>query len=272
MKSEELEFVSKLTGVAPEKIEFSDDGFLSRGYIIDGGHIVFKFKKWPEISYKNEIKTLRTISSLDLGASLQSVGWTSDADEYLGLYGIVGETIKKNPSGFGEQIGKFLKNLHAVDFKDARTVSLENEFSIWTGRFSRSKDVLARYFSIEEIKRMEEFVNVTAKKELKALGEKPVFSHGDFCLGNIFVDNTGKIGIIDFSEAGYLDEAADFMDMEDDELCKKVLDTYGADETLRQKVAIRRAAHPMFTIGTYRDREESEREYFVNKIKAWLNS
>jgi aminoglycoside phosphotransferase len=270
MIDEEQKIVSSLTGVAPEKIEYSDDGFLNRGYIIDGGRIVFKFKRWPEISYTNEIKVLNFISSLDLDASLQSVGWTSKKDEYLGLYGIVGNTIKPNPSGFGEQIGKFLKKLHAVDFKDAKSSPLEKEFAVWTDRFSRSKDVLFNYFSEEEIARMEEFVNVTAPNELKALGEKPVFSHGDFCLGNIFVDTAGKLGVIDFSEGGYLDEAADFMNIEDDKLISDALDAYDANDTLRKKVSIRRAAHPMFTIGTYRDREEKEREFFVNKIKTWL--
>lgn len=265
--TEELQIVSSLTGVAPQDIEFSDEGFLSRGYIIDGGRIVFKFKKWPEISYQNEIKVLNFISSLNLGASLQRAGWTSDKDEYLGLYGIVGKTIKNDSAGFGEQIGNFLKNLHTVKFPEANVVPLEKEFAIWADRFSRSKDVLSRYFSAEEIAKMEEYVTVTAPKELVSLGENPVFSHGDFCLGNIFADATGKIGIIDFSEAAYMDEAADFMDMEDDELCDKALDAYGANDVLRQKVAIRRAAHPMFTIGTYRDRPEAEILQFVEKIK-----
>ena len=270
MIDEELQIISSLTGVDSKSIQFSDDGFLSRGYIIDGGRIVFKFKKWPEISYKNETKVLNAISSLDLGVPLQKVGWISDTDEYLGLYGIVGQTIKPNPKGYGEQIGKFLKRLHTVDINCDRTVSLENEFTVWKDRFSRSKDVLARYFSEAEIKKMEEFVTVTVPSSLSQLGEKLVFSHGDFCLGNIFADDNGKIGIIDFSEAGFYDEAADFMDMEDDELCAKILDVYGADDILREKVKIRRFAHPMFTIGTYRDRDESELNYFVNKIRKWL--
>lgn len=272
MIDKEQKIVSSLTSVAPEKIEFSDDGFLSRGYIIDGGRIVFKFKKWPEISYKNEIKILNAINSLDLGATLQKVGWTSENDEYLGLYGVIGKTIKSGPSKYGGQIGTFLRNLHELKIEGATFVPLEKEFTIWADRFSRSKDILSRYFTEAEIAKIEEFVTIDVPKELTALGEKPVFSHGDFCLGNIFANDSGKIGVIDFSEGGYLDEAADFMDMENDELCEEVLDVYGADETLRRKVAIRRAAHPMFTIGTYRDRDESELKYFVDKIKGWLKN
>ena len=45
MIEKELQIVSDLTGVNKGDIEFSDDGFLSRGYIIGNGRIVFKFKK-----------------------------------------------------------------------------------------------------------------------------------------------------------------------------------------------------------------------------------
>ncbi len=40
MVEEELQIVSNLTGIDPKDIKFSDDGFLSRGYIIDDGRIV----------------------------------------------------------------------------------------------------------------------------------------------------------------------------------------------------------------------------------------
>ena len=118
---------------------------------------------------------------------------------------------------------------------------------------------------------MNNFVYLTAPARLSSLGENMVFSHGDLGMGNIFADNNDKIGIIDFSESVYLDEAADFMDIEDDRLCQEVLNAYNADNTLREKVAIRRAFRPMFVIGTYRDRPENEIMRFVNKIREWLN-
>lgn len=73
-----------------------------------------------------------------------------------------------------------------------------------------------------------------------------------------------------FNESCYLDEAADFMDFEDDRLCTEVLDAYGADELLREKVMIRRVVRPMFVIGTYRDRSEEEILRFVDRIRRWL--
>ena len=118
---------------------------------------------------------------------------------------------------------------------------------------------------------MHHFVYSIVPEKLYSLGEKIVFSHGDLGMGNIFVDDNDKIGIIDFGESVYLDEAADFMDIEDNKLCEEILSSYSADDILKEKVTIRRAVRPMFVIGAYRDRTEDEIQRFVDKIHNWLN-
>lgn len=277
MINEELQIVSNLTGVAPEKIKFSDDGFLSRGYVIESGHIVFKFKRNPDVSYKNEIKILNFINSLNLNVNLQKVGWTSEDDSYLGIYGVIGRSLESieltddDRKNYGKQIGSFLQKLHSVEYQDAEELSVNEEIQAWQERFEKSKDLLSHYFKDEEIEKMNNFVYFTAPARLSSLGENMVFSHGDLGMGNIFVDDNGKIGIIDFSESIYLDEAADFMDIEDDELCQEILDSYNAGDILKEKVAIRRTFRPMFVIGPYRNRPENEIIRFVNKIGEWLN-
>ncbi len=273
MLDEELQIISALTGIDRDNIKFSDNGFLSRGYIIDDGRIVFKFKKWPEVSYKNEIKMLNFVNSLNLDVNLQKVGWISNDDSYLGIYGVIGKSLKSvdltndQRKDYGQQIATFLKKLHSAICKAAETLSVADEISAWQTRFEKSKDVLSRYFSAEEIEKMNDFVYSFVPAKLPTLGEKMVFSHGDLGLGNILASDDGKIGIIDFSESVYLDEAADFMDIEDDGLCAEILDSYGADDSLREKVAVRRAIHPMFVIGTYRDRPEAEINHFATKIR-----
>ena len=37
------------------------------------------------------------------------------------------------------------------------------------------------------------------------------------------MDQDGKVGVIDFNETCYLDEAADFMDVNDNKLCVEML-------------------------------------------------
>jgi aminoglycoside phosphotransferase len=277
MINEELQIVSNLTSVAPENIKYSDNGFLSRGYIIDNGRIVFKFKKQPDVSYKNEIKMLNFVNSLNLNINLQKVGWTSEDDSYLGIYGVIGRSLESieltddDRKNYGKQIGLFLQKMHSVKYEDAEKLNVNEEIKAWQKRFEKSKDLLSCYFKDEEIEKMNNFVYLTAPARLSSLGENMVFSHGDLGMGNIFVDDNDKIGIIDFSESVYLDEAADFMDIEDDRLCQEVLNAYNADNILREKVAIRRTFRPMFVIGTYRDRPENEIMRFVNKIREWLN-
>ena len=277
MIEEELQIISNLTGVNKDSIKFSDDGFLSRGYVIDNGRIVFKFKKQPDVSYKNEIKMLNFLNSLGLNINLQKVGWVSEDDSYLGIYGVIGKSLESvnltddKRKIYGEQIGSFLKKLHSIDYNETEKISVKEEVSAWQNRYEKSKDIISRYFTNEEIKRMDNFIYSFAPEKLASLGEKMVLSHGDLGLGNIFVGDNDKIGIIDFSESIYLDEAADFMDIEDDKLCAEILNSYEADDALREKVLIRRAIRPMFVIGTYRDRPENELQRFINRIRKWLN-
>ena len=159
MINEELQIVSNLTGVAPEKIKFSDDGFLSRGYIIDNGRIVFKFKRNPNVSYKNEIKILNFVNSLNLNVNLQKVGWTSEDDNYLGIYGVIGKSLESieltddDRKNYGKQIGLFLRKLHSAKYENAEKFSVNEEIKAWQERFEKSKALLSRYFNDEEIEK-----------------------------------------------------------------------------------------------------------------------
>ena len=277
MIDEEAQLVSDLTGVAKTDIVFSDNGFLSRGYIIDNGRIVFKFKKWPEISYKNEAKALDYVNTLNSNVKIQRVNWISKEDNYLGVFGVVGKCLedsdipKDKIENYGKQIGAFLKTLHNANPEDAETLTIEQEISIWQKKYERSKDIIKEYFTDQDIEKMDGFIYSELPTKLHTLGEKMVFSHSDIRLANIFVDETDTIGIIDFSEAAYQDEAADFMDLEDDKLREEILRTYEANDVLRQKVTLRRIVHPMFIIGTYRDRSKDQIMYFVSKLRKWLD-
>ena len=227
MKKSEIELVSSLTNTPKNRIKLSNDGFLSRGYVINNGRIVFKFKKHPETSYKNEIEMLNIVNSLGLEVNLQKVGWISNDDSYLGLYGVKGETLESislsdgQCESIGKQIGQFLKKLHSSENNSANLLKVEEEIKAWQERFDTSKGILEKYFNETELGKIEDFVKQTVPEKLKFLGEKYVFSHGDLGMGNIFVDENGKIGIIDFSESVYLDESADFMDFENDKLAEK---------------------------------------------------
>lgn len=275
MKDNELRIIEWLTGVSPDQIKLADDGFWSRGYVIDNGRIVFKFKKSPEVKYEPEIKALELVSSLDLGINTQKVGWISPDDSYLGIYGVVGQSLDtlSNPDyqSIGSQLASVLHKLHQAHPEDAEVFTLDKELAAWQERYQKSHDELSKHFSDEEIARFDEFVFGTIPTRLKELGENIVYSHGDLGDGNIFIDDKGKVGIVDSSEMCYFDEAGDFMDVSSEELRNAMLDAYGADETLREKVRLIVLVRPLIVFGDYARRGDTEQvEQLVAKIKKLL--
>lgn len=272
MKDNELQTIEQLTGVLPTQIKLADDGFWSRGYVIDNGRIVFKFKKSPEVKYEPEIKALEFVNSLNLGINTQKVGWVSPDDSYLGIYGAVGRSLDTLPNpdyqSIGSQLASVLHKLHQAHPEDAEVFTLDKELAAWQERYQKSHDRFLDYFSEEEIARLDEFVFETIPAKLKELGENIVYSHGDLGDGNIFVNDDGKVGIIDFSEMCYFDEAGDFMDVSSEELRTAMLDAYGADKTLREKVRLRVLVRPLIVFGDYARRGDTEQvEQLIAKIK-----
>lgn len=175
MRDDELQIIEKLTGVAQERIKLADDGFWSRGYVIDDGRIVFKFKKVPEVSYVSEIRTLEFVGSLSLGVSLQRVGWVSPDDRYLGVYGVVGrplETVSQlDYQSVGAQLAFALRKLHQAHPEGAEILTLDEELSAWQGRYMRSHDRLLDYFSEKELVRLDRIMFEVVPAKLKRLGE-----------------------------------------------------------------------------------------------------
>jgi len=275
MKQDELQIIERLTGVSSARIKLANDGFWSRGYIIDGGKIVFKFKKAPEVSYRTEIKALEFVNSLALGVNLQKVGWAAPDDAYLGLYGIVGQSLETashfDNQEVARQLATALRKLHQAQPSDVEVLTQDAEVAAWQKRYQKSHTALENCFTREEIARLDDFFLRTAPEKLAALGEKLVFSHGDLGDGNILLDDSGKVGIIDFSEMYYLDEAADFMDVSSDALRAAMLDAYGADEVLREKVRLRVLLRPLFVLGDYARRGDQEHlKKLVDRIRFLL--
>lgn len=269
----EIERIKDLTGVEESRIHFSDDGFMSRGYVIDGGRIVFKFKKCSDTTYVYEAQTLGYLNRQDLGIHLQRVAFKAADDTYLGIYGVPGISLEQytlndaSRMSIGRQLGEFLRKLHPLKPKTGLVYPLDSLIGIWQARYIKAKKTLAKYFNSEELVHIDKLMMGEMPHTLHELGEKLVFSHADLGDGNIFIDSDGKIGIIDFNEAGYIDEASDFMDITDDALCSVMLDIYGADENLRRKVEMQRRIRPIFVLDVYAERDENSVQKLIRQIR-----
>ena len=75
-------------------IKVMEDGFISRGFVVDNGKLVFKFPRWADVSYETEIDNLNFMNALDLGVNLQKVAYSSNTNDYLGIYGVLGKSLE----------------------------------------------------------------------------------------------------------------------------------------------------------------------------------
>lgn len=254
---QQIAVIRSLVGDLPIQIE--ENGFLSRGYVIDGGRLVFKFPRSDNVRYDTEAENLRFLQSLDLGVHLQKVAFVGPGNAYLGIYGVPGQPLERlslspeQKASVGRQLGNALKKLHAAEKKSADVMTLQEEIDAWTDRVK--SDEVRRFlrdrFTADERQIIDGYFFENMPQKLYGLGENLVFSHGDLGEGNLFMDADGTAGIIDFNESCYLEEAADFMDLADSELCEKILLQYGADTVLRQKVAVRRLIRPLIVLQPY---------------------
>lgn len=274
MLAAEVEIIKKLAGVEEDRISFSDDGFMSRGYVIDGGRLVFKFKKRPDTTYVHEAQNLDYLNKQSLGVNLQSVAFKTEDNSYLGIYGVPGISLEQyalndaSRIAIGRQLGEFLWKLHSLKPETEIVYPLEELIEVWQDRYAKARKTLEKYLNAAELADIDALMTREMPNTLRGLGEKRVFSHADLGDGNIFIDSGGKVGVIDFNESGYIDEASDFMDITDNELCSVMLDTYGADENLRKKVEMQRRIRPIFVLDVYADRDEAAVQKLINQIKG----
>lgn len=273
----EIETIKKLVGVEENRIRFSDDGFMSRGYVIDGGRLVFKFKKRFDTTYVYEAQNLDYLNQQNLGVHLQSVAFKAEDNSYLGIYGVPGISLEQYTMSdtmriaIGRQLGEFLRELHSLEPKTEIVYPLNDLIGVWQARYTKAKKTLAKHFDAEELAYMDTLMMREMPNTLQELGEKRVFSHADLGDGNIFIDSDGRVGIIDFNESGYIDEASDFMDITDNNLCSIMLDIYGADKTLRKKVEMQRRIRPIFVLDVYADRDEDTIQKIIRQIRYHLD-
>ena len=240
----EIERVMELTGAAEKQIELHDDGYWSRAYVVNGGEFVVKFPKYDIVSYENEARFLNIVNTMPLPISVQKLKWLAEDKRCIVVYGVMGTPLSKlenlsieQKQSIGKQIGAFLKLLHSLK-PDYSGQNLDDEILEYQKCYADCVDFFSKHFSKEEQKSLDYLIYNYLPSLRKSLGENLVFSHADIWEPNIFIDEHGVVGIIDCNNAGYFDDAADFV-VEDEALRGFILDHYGASETLYKKSEIK---------------------------------
>ena len=283
---DEIQKVIELTGATKDRIKLNDDGHVSRVYVVGDGEYIVKFPRWEELNYNNEVAALNYLNTLELPVNIQRVKWVADNHRCIVFHGVKGTPLDKiknltteQKQSIGKQIGAFIKLLHSIKpgTIDIGMRTLEKELQNYNKVFDELQDFFKKYLTPKEHERVNYLAYEYLPKMRRELGEKLVFAHEDIYEPNIIVDENGKVGIIDFGNAGYHEQAVDF-GIDDVELGKIVLDAYGADEKVRKKVELKYdtsvLAHPKYHIERHGDKSEFDRmalivRGIINKYKSF---
>lgn len=268
-KSKELAIVKELTNVNDEnRIVINEIGWTSRVYIVDDGDFVFKFLKHKEFQeeLEHEANILRLIKECEFNVNIPLIRWVGENNAYIGFSGMAGKSITteiinelslEQKRKIGTQLGLFLKNCHAIEYK-GKSPHSENSVIEWFHEsFFKKRRTLKKYFNDHELASIEELVTSLPKKSAK-MGIEEVFCHGDLGYNNIILTDNLEVGVIDFGDAGNLDKSYDFTGMEDDAMLDAALLAYGGDNRLKEKVAIRRQLLPLMEMLFLIDRKDEE--------------
>ena len=244
-----VELVSDLEGNANVQIELNETGWMSRAYIVNSGKYVFKFARRPEVKddYRSEVKIYRLLENQQLSIQVPKILWVSDKYEYIGYEGVVGSELRdiqneldaETKIHIGITLGTFLKKLHSLELDGLERISLEDEILLLGQKYTNLQMALKELFSLNEISILNNFVKELFPTKIQSLGIEPVMCHGDIGYGNLIMKKDGFIGVIDFGDLGYYDASQDFCAIQDQVVLESALKSYGANDILNRKIALR---------------------------------
>ena len=243
----EIKKVIELTGGARKKIKLHNDGYWSRAYVVNGGEFVVKFPKYDCVDYSVEARFLDFINAHNPPINMQRVKLLAEDNSFIAFCGVKGTPLSElknlsleQKSDICKQLANFLKLAHSLKLDDIGGQNLNFEIESYKLRYAESSSFFNKYLSKEEKEILDFLMLEYFPRKRIVLGEKIVLCHGDVWDPNIFIDESGKVGIIDCANAGYYEEATDFC-FYDENLRKLLLDHYGADEVLHKKVELKYA-------------------------------
>ncbi|MHA2066589.1 MAG: phosphotransferase family protein [Candidatus Thorarchaeota archaeon] len=199
---------------------------------------------------------------------------TNSDSPYMGYRMIPGTSLSRHFDSttseqqrfLGNQVGRFLSQLHAIDgsalgIGNDGTYKSEESLREFREVFARVQDIIFPNLSKQEIEWTEDLFH-DFLDSIENFQFKPVLVHGDFDTSNILVNHESYTitGMIDFEESRVYDPAADLIFLSEGvEFLTSLLHTYTGkkDPRLGQRVVFRLGRQPFIYIlwGTEHDLE-----------------
>ena len=258
---DELEVVRRVLGLGEhDRVEYDDDGWDSRVYVVSRGQAVFKFPRSVETrhQYRREVAVLEALEGAHTSIRVPRVMWRHPDLAWFGYQGIVGDQLSYRLNildthakhSMGRSLGTFLRTLHGCRVGDVPTVSLDDEIARYHDKYRLAMPALDT-LSVDELALARSFFFDVLPNALHRLGGELRLTHGDLGPWNIILTDSLEVGVIDFGDASYQDPSIDFSGFGDTTMLKAALEAYGADDWLREKVWLRIRAFPILDLPFY---------------------
>ncbi len=130
--------------------------------------------------------------------SLQSWIDGSDAEEVIASYS------EREQYAFGLEAGRILKKIHSIP--------APTDQPSWSERFNRKIDTKMRRYAECPLKydNGQAFIDYINANRHLLTNRAQTYQHGDYHIGNMMIDNVGKLQIIDFNRNDYGDPWEEF--------------------------------------------------------------
>lgn len=282
IESEKM-LVTKLTGISDTThIEFNNEGWTSRVYIVEDGKFVVKFPRnnIAREEYVHEKSILSVVGSIKSGVKLPILRWATDENGYIGYEGIIGKSFNSVAGDLsseilkpiGTDLGIFLRQLHLLKIPNANRTTIAQEISDFQNKYKKAESLLESSLAPTELSKLNELVFTQLPNKLNEFGLCPKLCHGDLGEYNMILTNSNGIGVIDFGDIGYWDESKDFLGMNSGML-DSALKEYGDGKLLREKIAWRKKALWFVDLPYYMENNDSEAIIkTINNLKQQLTS
>ena len=205
-----------------EEITLIGEGYDSKAYLINNEYIFkIKFSTNKKKGYEKEKAVYDFLNRhLTLNIKIPRIEYSYITDELsiMGYKKIDGKFLNpklyktmtyEQQSNLKRDIANFLKEMHSLDYSEIQNYSIDNRQNVLE-EYQLLRDTIYDSFTDIEKQYIEKFFERLESTTI--FDDRKCLCHNDFSCNHLLLDDNNKlVGIIDFGDAGIIDEYCDFV-------------------------------------------------------------
>lgn len=286
MKVEEL--IRDKFDLVVKNVRLIGEGYDSKAYLINNEYIFkIKISANKKKGYEKEkavldflnknLKTKIKIPQIDyiyINDELSIMGYKKIDGKFLNPE-IYKEMSKEEQEILKDDIAKFLKGMHDLDYSEIKKYTIDNKQNCLE-EYELLQKTIYNNLTENEKKYIEDFFERLNNTTI--FDDKKCLCHNDFSCNHLLLDDNKKlVGIIDFGDSGIIDEYCDFiylLEDSDEEIGKDfgedILKLYG-DIDIRKAKEYQNIVEEYYPIETIIYGIKNNRNDFIEKGREILN-